>query len=160
MVSMSKMASNIFNNSTHNNTNRTTLTATKMNLTHYKLTPSLYTYIHNVHPERNAWYRPHPTIISPNKYDLQHTHPFPLCTSRKKKIKTHPQFVFTRLPLFQGAYGGYIIPLLTLLEVDPNKCKIRPSLQGTGKYMRGHVWRSIKSVKVIISMHRPMYNYT
>ncbi|XP_034328333.2 solute carrier family 23 member 1 [Magallana gigas] len=39
--------------------------------------------------------------------------------------------VGVRLPLFQGAYGGYIIPLLTLLEVDPNKCKIRPSLQDT-----------------------------
>lgn len=89
------------------------------------------------------------------------THPPSPCAPREKKmIKTHPQFVFTRLPLFQGAYGGYIIPLLTLLEVDPNKCKIRPSLQGTGKYMRGHARRSIKSVKVIISMHRPKYNYT
>lgn len=100
MVSMSKMASNIFNNSTHNNTNRTTLTATKMNLTHYKLTPSLYTYIHNVHPERNAWYRPHPTIISPNKYDLQHTHPFPLCTSRKKKDKDTSSICFYQVTSF------------------------------------------------------------
>lgn len=86
--------------------------------------------------------------------------PSPCAPREKKKINTHPRFDFTRLPLFQGAYGGYIIPLLTLLEVDPNKCKIRPSLQGTGKYMRGRVRRSIKSVKVIISMHRPMYNYT
>ncbi|XP_022341468.2 solute carrier family 23 member 2-like isoform X1 [Crassostrea virginica] len=36
-----------------------------------------------------------------------------------------------RLPLYQGAYGGYIIPLLALMEVDPDKCKIRPS---TGLY--------------------------
>ncbi|XP_061186309.1 solute carrier family 23 member 1-like isoform X2 [Saccostrea echinata] len=35
-----------------------------------------------------------------------------------------------RLPLYQGAYGGYILPLLTLLEIDPNKCKVRTTFQG------------------------------
>ena len=35
--------------------------------------------------------------------------------------------LLSRLPLYQGAYGGYIIPLLALMEVDPDKCKIRPS---------------------------------
>ncbi|XP_056005480.1 solute carrier family 23 member 1-like isoform X2 [Ostrea edulis] len=35
-----------------------------------------------------------------------------------------------RLPLYQGAYGGYIIPLLTLLEVDPNKCKLKTPFHG------------------------------
>lgn len=97
------------------------------------------------------------------------THPLlPPVHLAKKKIMTHSWFVyFIRLPLFQGAYGGYIIPLLTLLEVDPNKCKIRPSLQGTGNYtlymyrkllMLSHLrmvrW-SIKSVKVNVSIHRP-----
>ncbi|XP_033756827.1 solute carrier family 23 member 1-like isoform X2 [Pecten maximus] len=33
-----------------------------------------------------------------------------------------------RLPLYQGAYGGYIIPLLTLMQIDPNRCSItRPA---------------------------------
>ncbi|OWF46668.1 solute carrier family 23 member 1-like isoform X2 [Mizuhopecten yessoensis] len=37
-----------------------------------------------------------------------------------------------RLPLYQGAYGGYIIPLLALLQIDPNRCSIkRPSLQNS-----------------------------
>ncbi|XP_060072559.1 solute carrier family 23 member 1-like [Ylistrum balloti] len=30
-----------------------------------------------------------------------------------------------RLPLYQGAYGGYIIPLLALMQIDPNRCTIQ-----------------------------------
>ncbi|XP_069139817.1 solute carrier family 23 member 1-like [Argopecten irradians] len=29
-----------------------------------------------------------------------------------------------RLPLYQGAYGGYIIPLLTLMQIDPTRCTV------------------------------------
>ncbi|KAK3102650.1 hypothetical protein FSP39_012854 [Pinctada imbricata] len=36
-----------------------------------------------------------------------------------------------RLPLYQGAYGGYLIPLLTLAQVDPNRCVITPPFSNT-----------------------------
>lgn len=35
-------------------------------------------------------------------------------------------FVGVRLPLFQGAAGDYVIPLLVLVAVDPNRCVVDP----------------------------------
>ncbi|KAJ8316916.1 hypothetical protein KUTeg_004820 [Tegillarca granosa] len=52
--------------------------------------------------------------------------------------------VGSRLPLYQGAYGGYIVPLMTLMEVDPTRCDVKLPANTTldGKFSKEELTNS------------------